>query len=238
VAEGREHLRNVRHGGSMHSRWGAFASLMSRAVAVVAKGAQKPVSPQRKSRTLSGHSCDIRRAARRLGYRSRAGDHLVTERDTMRARERGMHSPTRMRRGSLGANVLLVAAALLLRNAEAATITTIAGGPGEGPALSLGQEPVRVAVRGGAVYVTDTNVVRRFDLTTGSETVVAGDGSGSGTSVLTGEGGPATGIGFFLGTSVALDGAGNLFIADTIRQRVRRVDAATGTLTTVAGNGT
>jgi len=35
-----------------------------------------------------------------------------------------------------------------------------------------------------------------------------------------------------------LDGSGNLFIADTDNSRIRRVDAATGIITTVAGNGT
>ena len=36
---------------------------------------------------------------------------------------------------------------------------------------------------------------------------------------------------------VALDGQGNLFISDSANFRVRRVDAATGNITTVAGNG-
>jgi sugar lactone lactonase YvrE len=36
---------------------------------------------------------------------------------------------------------------------------------------------------------------------------------------------------------VAFDGAGNIFIADGNNSRVRRVDAATGIMTTVAGNG-
>jgi len=58
-----------------------------------------------------------------------------------------MHTATR--RGSPGANVVLAAAAPLLGNAEAATITAIAGGPGEGPALSFGQQSVRVAVLSG-----------------------------------------------------------------------------------------
>ena len=36
---------------------------------------------------------------------------------------------------------------------------------------------------------------------------------------------------------VAVDAAGNLFIADDFNNRVRRVDATTGVITTVAGNG-
>jgi hypothetical protein len=60
------------------------------------------------------------------------------------------------------------------------------------------------------------------------------------------DGGPATsaelnlnsGNGFTGPSDVAVDGAGNLFIADTVHSRVRRVDAATGIITTVAGGGT
>ncbi|MEU4345688.1 hypothetical protein AB0H00_31310 [Nocardia sp. NPDC023852] len=39
-------------------------------------------------------------------------------------------------------------------------------------------------------------------------------------------------------TDVAMDGAGNLYIADDLNHRVRRVDHATGRITTVAGTGT
>jgi hypothetical protein len=37
---------------------------------------------------------------------------------------------------------------------------------------------------------------------------------------------------------VAVDGSGNLFIADTANQRVRMVAEGSGIITTVAGNGT
>jgi sugar lactone lactonase YvrE len=36
---------------------------------------------------------------------------------------------------------------------------------------------------------------------------------------------------------VAVDRAGNLYIADTSNHRIRRVDAVTGIITTIAGNG-
>src|SRR5204862_8328112 len=55
---------------------------------------------------------------------------------------------------------------------------------------------------------------------------------------FSGDGGPATAAALYNPTGVALDGAGNLFIADGGNQRIRRVDAGTGTITTVAGNGT
>ena len=37
--------------------------------------------------------------------------------------------------------------------------------------------------------------------------------------------------------SIALDRAGNLYVVDTGNRRIRRVDASTGIITTVAGNG-
>ncbi|TMB06950.1 MAG: hypothetical protein E6J71_30080, partial [Deltaproteobacteria bacterium] len=137
--------------------------------------------------------------------------------------------------------VPLLAGALVLvgigpGRAPAATITTVAGGPGTGPATSVSQRPISVAVWGVFVYVADQDysVVRRVDTTTGNEIVVAGVGSLG----FSGDGGPATAAALYNPTGVALDGAGNLFIADGGNQRIRRVDAGTGTITTVAGNGT
>ena len=52
-----------------------------------------------------------------------------------------------------------------------------------------------------------------------------------------GDGGPATAASLSSPFDVAVDAAGNLFIADYGNSRIRRVDASTGTITTVAGNG-
>jgi DNA-binding beta-propeller fold protein YncE len=52
-----------------------------------------------------------------------------------------------------------------------------------------------------------------------------------------GDGGPATQALLHFPTAVAVDGDGNLYIADTMNHRVRRVDARTGIITTVAGTG-
>ncbi|MCA1570130.1 MAG: hypothetical protein LC798_07380, partial [Chloroflexi bacterium] len=128
-----------------------------------------------------------------------------------------------------------------------AAITTYAG---EGnrdpaPATSVPQQPTGVAVvnrpGGTLVYVLDSinHAVRAVDTATGIETVVAGyKGSG-----FSGDGGPATAAQLSLrheydAGGVAADAAGNLFIADSNNNRVRRVDAATGVITTVAGSGT
>jgi sugar lactone lactonase YvrE len=74
--------------------------------------------------------------------------------------------------------------------------------------------------------------IRKIDLNTGIITSVAGSAALSG-----GDGGPALSAGFRLPTDIAIDNAGNLFIADPGNNRIRRVDAATGIITTFAGNG-
>ncbi len=53
-----------------------------------------------------------------------------------------------------------------------------------------------------------------------------------------GDGGPATSAKLYRVIGMTVDGAGNLYMADCINSVVRRVDAITGIITTVAGNGT
>jgi sugar lactone lactonase YvrE len=69
--------------------------------------------------------------------------------------------------------------------------------------------------------------------TSGTITTVAGNG----TPGFSGDGGPATNASLFNPSGVAVDAAGNLYIADTTNSRVRKVSTS-GTITTVAGNGT
>jgi hypothetical protein len=63
-------------------------------------------------------------------------------------------------------------------------------------------------------------------------TTIAGGGIGG-----PGDGGPATAA-VFSADGVAADSAGNVYIADNVAKRLRRVDAITGIITTVAGNDT
>jgi cysteine-rich repeat protein len=133
-----------------------------------------------------------------------------------------------------------------IRRVDAATgvVTTVAGtgaagSSGEdGPATSAQlQEPWGVAVDGlGNVFVADTNGSRilRVDAGSGILTRVAGNG----TYGFSGDGGPATEAQLALPYDVTVDGAGNLFITLNGAHRIRRVDAVTGTITTVAGTGT
>jgi NHL repeat-containing protein len=61
--------------------------------------------------------------------------------------------------------------------------------------------------------------------------------AGNGTKGYSGDGGLATSAALKTPSAVAFDASGNLFIADTGNNRIRKVDAF-GIITTVAGNGT
>jgi sugar lactone lactonase YvrE len=60
---------------------------------------------------------------------------------------------------------------------------------------------------------------------------------GTGTAGFAGDSGAATSAELDLPGGIAIDGSGNLYIADQVNHRVRKVDAS-GTITTIAGNGT
>lgn len=129
-----------------------------------------------------------------------------------------------------------------IRRVDAATgiITTVAGGGsglGDGGLATSATlaSPSDVALdAGGNLFIADIYHfrIRRVDAATGIITTVAGGGSDFG------DGGPATSASLGYPYGIAIDAVGNLFIADADYNRVRRVDAATGIITTVAGNGT
>ena len=75
----------------------------------------------------------------------------------------------------------------------------------------------------------------------GTVTTVAGNGTACTNptaSPACGDGGLATGANLGGPMALAFDALGNLYIAEYWNNRVRRVDAVTHTITTVAGNGT
>ena len=86
----------------------------------------------------------------------------------------------------------------------------------------------------GNLYIAELqrHAVRKVN-TLGTITTVAGDG----TQGFGGDGGPADKGQLNSPQGLAVDPAGNLYIADSGNNRVRRVDAGSGNLTTVAGNG-
>ena len=142
-------------------------------------------------------------------------------------------------------------------DAETNLITTVAGGKGAGfsgdggPAIlaqinsnpsnrpifgtSGGLQAMGIAAdKVGNLYIADTgnNRIRRVDAATRIITTVAGNG----TPGLSGDGGPATSASLNEPFDVEVDAAGHLYIADTRNHRIRRVDAVTGIITTLAGN--
>ncbi len=88
----------------------------------------------------------------------------------------------------------------------------------------------------GNLYVADTynHRVRMISAITGLITTVVGNGAGA----FNGEGLPALATSLNLPYGLALDADGNLFIADSSNNRVRKLTVATGIVTTVAGDGT
>jgi uncharacterized protein (TIGR03437 family) len=102
-----------------------------------------------------------------------------------------------------------------------------------GTSASLGSAPQYVAAdHAGNVYFANQNSVLRLDATLGVLTLVAGNG----TPGFSGDNGPATSAQLANPQGVAVDSAGNLYIADTNNQCIREV--ANGVIATVAGSGT
>ncbi len=126
---------------------------------------------------------------------------------------------------------------------SAGGISTVAGtgSPGStgdgGPATAAQlKTPQGVFVASnGDVYIADSgsNVIRKVAAATGVITTVAGTGN-PGSS---GDGGVATAAKLSAPEDVFVTAAGDLYIADTGNHKVRRVSAATGVITTVAGTG-
>ena len=126
--------------------------------------------------------------------------------------------------------------------AEGAISTVAGSGPfgfsGDGgPATSAGISPIDVAVdASGNLYIADdlNGRIRRVAASNGVISTVAGTGRFTGAS---GDGGPATGAELIYPQGIAVDASGNLFIADTLGARIRRVDGRTGIVTSIAGSG-
>src|SRR2546425_878237 len=122
-------------------------------------------------------------------------------------------------------------------------ITTVAGtgtpgfGGDGGPAVSAQLTyPSSVAIdAGGNLFIVDTtnNRIRQVAADTGIITTVAGTEIAG----FSGDGGPATSAQLSTPTGIAVDAAGNLLIADANNDRIRRVAADTGIISTVAGSG-
>lgn len=127
---------------------------------------------------------------------------------------------------------------------EPGELTTVAGNghladTGTGSTSALGtaiHEPLGVATDGaGNLFYTDSgnNVIRRVDAATGTVTTVAGTGS----SGFSANGTLARNALLNTPSGLVLDGAGNLYFADSGNNAVREIVLATGQIETIAGTG-
>ena len=144
-------------------------------------------------------------------------------------------------RASCSVRILCIALLIALFSPQStygqSSITTVAGG---GPNnllathASLGYAGGLALDGAGNMYVADSYSSQIFKIdVSGNLTVVAGNG----TMGYSGDGGAATSAAFNRPQGVAVDGSGNLFIADTDNFVVREVLASSGKIQTVAGNG-
>jgi uncharacterized protein (TIGR03437 family) len=109
----------------------------------------------------------------------------------------------------------------------------ISGDGGQAMAAALTDDKEIAADRAGNLCIadSDTNRVRKVT-PAGTITTIAGNGMAS----FSGDGGPAPFAQLGFAEGVAADAAGNLYIADSVNNRVRKVSIY-GTITTIAGNG-
>jgi len=137
-----------------------------------------------------------------------------------------------------------------IRRVDAITgiITTIAGngnvlngysGDGGLAKNALLFEPFDIAVDAADnLYFTDfnNNCIRRIDAKTSIITKVAGSDP-PGYGGFSGDGGPAADAKLFAPGSIVINKAGDIIFADFVNNRIRKIDAATGIISTIAGNG-
>jgi hypothetical protein len=142
--------------------------------------------------------------------------------------------------GSARAQIVLPASNVTLKVDGKGTNGLYYGGDG-GAALNAyigGTEGVAVDSNGN-LYLADgwSYTIRKVSAATGVITTVAG----TNTVGYSGDGGPATSATMQLGSGggeVAVDSAGNIYIADAGNNAIRKVTASTGIISTIAGNGT
>ena len=131
-----------------------------------------------------------------------------------------------------------------LASAQQYNVVTIAGTNGSpgwsgdsGPALSAQfTNPIRVAVdKQGNLYITDysNQSIRFVNYNTDIVTTIAGNGSPG----FSGDGSGGLGAQLDDPHDVVIDAAGNVYIADTLNARIRKVDTS-GNISTYAGVGT
>jgi sugar lactone lactonase YvrE len=122
-------------------------------------------------------------------------------------------------------------------------ITTVAGGAtghggywGEGGPATAAElsAPASVAVDGdGYIYIGDKERILKVNALTGIITTIAG----TGILGYNGDGIPATDAQLNWAGGIIFDNSGNLIIGDAMNNRIRKINTATDTISTIAGNG-
>jgi trimeric autotransporter adhesin len=116
-----------------------------------------------------------------------------------------------------------------------------AGWSGDGGAATSAtlNNPLGVTVDGsGDIFITDTGNIVIREVVNGTITTIAGDGTSCFLEggLICGDGGPATLAQLNLPTTTAVDAAGNVYIADPVENRIRKIDT-NGTINAFAGTG-
>jgi len=145
---------------------------------------------------------------------------------------------TQLRPAPEPASWLILAGTLLClaQPISAATVTTVIGNGAAGFSDGAVANPYGVVIGpDGALYFCDLDNqrIRRLDLATGRTTTIAGNGQRG----YAGDGGPATEAALNMPHEIQFDSDGHLFIVERDSHVVRRVDASTGLISTVAGTG-
>lgn len=126
---------------------------------------------------------------------------------------------------------------------QTGVITTVAGtgergyvGDGGGAVAAALNEPFMCAFDAvGNLYIAEAmnHCVRRVDAVTGVITTIAGSGAAG----YSGDGGPAVDAAFNQPYSLQVDANNDVYVVDRLNYVVRRIDGATGGISTVAGIG-
>lgn len=144
-----------------------------------------------------------------------------------------------MKKANVLRNLFLLAVLFNSIHTHSQVIFTKAGtnNPGDycaATSASLSGPVSVISDRNGNLYIADytNHRIRKIDTATGIISTVAG----TGVQGFSGDGALAANAQLRYPNSLAIDGTGNLIICDNGNRRIRKVDAVTGMISTIAGN--